>query len=82
MCGIDIYIPREKCKSPVHYFTQKGGKKSQNLFFEYHSDNFFGIARTDVDLIGKKKNHWRAPTVTIKKHNKRQIREMENDESE
>ena len=55
VCGIDIYTTCGLCKAPVHYFPHKCGKNGKNCFLNFHSDNFFGLARTYVDLIGKKK---------------------------
>ena len=37
----------------MHYFNQKGVQLRQNCFVDLQSDNFFEIARTDVDLIVK-----------------------------
>ena len=81
VCGIDRYITCGMCKASAHYFPQKVEQKSQIFFVDFHNDNFFGIARTDVDLIGREKKDRKAPTVTIKNHNNRQIRATKKDES-
>ena len=55
VCDIDSYTKCCLCKTSVHYFPHKFGQKSQKLFFDFHSDNFFGLARKDVYFIEKKK---------------------------
>ena len=50
----------------MHYVLMKGGQKSHHFFVDFHSDNIFGIARIDVDLIVNKKKDWKAQTVAIK----------------
>ena len=59
VCGIDSYTTYGMCKASVHYFPQKVWQKSQKWFINFHSDNFFGLVWTYVDLIGNKKD-WKA----------------------
>ena len=47
-------------------FSSESLKNCQNFFIKFHSDNFFGLSRIDVNLIGKKNKDWKAPTVAIK----------------
>ena len=82
VCGIYSYTKCGLFNALVHYFPHKGGQKSQILFAAFHSNNFFGLERIDVDLIGNKNMDWKTPTVSIKNHSKRKIRVMKDDDSE
>ena len=55
VCGIYSYNICGVCKASVRYFIHKGGQNIQNFVIYFHSYNSFGMAITDVDLIGNKK---------------------------
>eukprot|EP00957_Ditylum_brightwellii_P163520 12449744-Ditylum_brightwellii.AAC.1 len=76
VCGLDSYTTRGLYKTPVHYFQHKGWQKNQNCFADYHNDNFFGLARKNVALIGKKKKDWKVCTAKVRKQNRRKIRSI------
>ena len=82
VCGLDTYTTCGLCKAPVHYFPQKGSQKGQSCFIDYHNDNFFGLARKDVALIGKKKKDWKAPTANVRKLNRRKIKGIMGDDEQ
>eukprot|EP00957_Ditylum_brightwellii_P134804 10277883-Ditylum_brightwellii.AAC.1 len=66
VCGVPSCILCGLCGESVQYFPQKGGQKSQNRFVDYHCENFFGLARDDMTLVGKHKKDWRKPSKTTK----------------
>ena len=82
VCGVGSYTLCGIYKTPVQYFPQKCGQKSQNCFVDFQSGNFFWLAKTDVYFIGKKKKYRKVPIVTIKNHDNIKIRVMKNDDYE
>eukprot|EP00957_Ditylum_brightwellii_P118269 9020453-Ditylum_brightwellii.AAC.1 len=54
VCGLECYTKCNLCNTAVHYFPQKGSQKNQTCFVDVHSDYFFGLARNDATMVGKK----------------------------
>ena len=63
--GLDCYTICGQCKrASVNFFPHKGSQKSKTFFDEYHSEHFFGLARGDIKLHGKRKKDWKSPTAS------------------
>eukprot|EP00957_Ditylum_brightwellii_P077950 5924851-Ditylum_brightwellii.AAC.1 len=60
---------------------EKEGKKGQDCFLDYHNDYFFGLARKDTKLV-EKTSDWKAATTNVKKHSKRQIKLLCDEDSD
>ena len=61
-CGADYYTTCVLCNAPLHFFPQRGCHTKNTCFLKYHSDAFFGLARSDSTLIGKTKNERKEPS--------------------
>ena len=60
-------------RSSINLFTKKGRQKRKNCFYEYHSNNLFGLSHEDIKPHGKRNKDWKAPTVLGKMSNKNLI---------
>eukprot|EP00957_Ditylum_brightwellii_P076424 5808279-Ditylum_brightwellii.AAC.1 len=80
VCGVPSYILCGLCGESVHCFSQKGGKQKQNCFVDYHCENFFGLKRADMTLVGKRNKIGGHHQRQQQKANKRMIRELLEDE--
>ena len=76
VCGIDTYTVCTLCPGNpgVHFFPTKGIAKAKQCYLEYHSDEFFGLAKSDITLFhGMRLKDWKAPTNRAKKSNAKYI---------
>ena len=76
VCGIDSYTVCTLCPGNpgVHFFPTKGIAKAKQCYLEYHSDEFFGLAKSDITLFhGMRFKDWKAPTNRAKKSNAKYI---------
>ena len=74
VCGLDCYTTCGLFKrAPYHFSPQKGSHKSKTCVAQYHSGHFFGLTHEDINMYGKRKKDWKAPTVLAKRSNKKLI---------
>ena len=79
VCGIDVYTTCTLCPGNpgLHFFPSKGIGKGKQCFLEFHSDNFFGLAKSDITLFhGCRTKDWKPPTNRIKKSNAKHIEQL------
>ena len=77
VCGIDVYTVCILCpENPgVHFFPLKGIAKGKQYFITYHSDEYFGLMETDVQVYqGMKLNDWKPPTKRVINSNTKHIK--------
>ena len=61
----------------VHFFPVKGIAKGKSCFLDFHSDEFFGLAKSDTKLFHDLRlKDWKPPTVRAKKSNAKYITDM------
>ena len=76
VCGIDTYTVCTLCPGNpgVHFFPTKGIAKGKQCYLEFHSDEFFGLAKSDSTLFhGKRLKDWKPPSIRAKKSNYKYI---------
>ena len=79
VCGVDTYTICTRCpgRPGLHFYPIKGAGKGKSCFMEYHSDGFFGLAKSDVQFFeGKKKKDWKRPSTRLKSQNKAHIEKV------
>ena len=79
VCGKDTYTTCSLCPGNpgVHFFPTKGESKGQDCFVRFHSDDFFGLAKSDFTLFqGMKKRDWKPPSNRKMKQNAKHILEL------
>ena len=79
ICGIDAYTVCTLCPGNpgVHFFPTKGIAKGKHCFLEFHSDEYFGITKSDVKLFsGMKIKDWRSPNKRTIKSNEKHITDI------
>ena len=71
VCGVDAYTTCNKCpgRPGLQFYPIKGEGKGKSCFMEFHSDGFFGLAKSDSKLFEGKKNVEKnnQPTNQLKK---------------
>ena len=79
VCGVDTYTVCTLCPNNpgVHFFPVKGIAKGKSCFLDFHSDEFFGLAKSDTKLFHDLRLiDWKPPTVRAKKSNAKYITDM------
>jgi hypothetical protein len=55
------------CDVTLHYFSKRGAHAGAECFLVlYHSDAFFGLAKSDAIMVKKRKQDWVLPTNASK----------------
>ena len=76
VCGIDCYTVCTLCPGNpgIHCFPSKGIAKEEQCFLEFHSDGFFGLAKSEINLFhGMRIKDWKPPTNRVRKANNKYI---------
>ena len=75
VCGVDVYTVCALCpgRPGLHFFPTKGIAKGTQYYLNYHSDKFFGLAKSDFKLFKSKRiKDWKPPSkraiAAIAKH--------------
>ena len=55
VCNKKTYTICTICKVPLHYFPYRGENKGKDCVVKYHCDTFFGLSKTEAQLLGQKK---------------------------
>ena len=57
VCGIDVYTVCTLCpgRPGLHFFLTKGIAKGKQWYMDYYSDQFFGLAKSDLNLFKSKR---------------------------
>ena len=66
MCGGNDYLVCGTCGVALNFLTQKGDHKGKQCFFDYHNDDFFGLARDDRNISDVKNYEWAYPSSSKK----------------
>ena len=75
VCGKDTTQMCTKCSVALHRHSKKeeGGVP---CFFHYHNTDFFGLAKNDYYLAGKRKKDWTFPTLEDQEEHRHQVRRI------
>ena len=74
VCGKPAYSKCGLCDVTLHYFLKRGAHAWAECFLQYHSDTFFGLAKSDAIIVKKRKQDWVFPTNSAKQGNAAYIR--------
>ena len=80
VCGVDTYTVCTLCPGNpgIHFFPTKGIAKGKQCYLEFHSDEFFGLAKSDITLFhGKCRKDWKPPNMRTKKTNHKYIESLQ-----
>ena len=69
VCGNLGYPKYSTCGVYLHLMANKGQSVGQTCFFDYHNDDFFGLARADAGLSKTKSKDWNYPKLAKKREN-------------
>ena len=80
VCGRDAYAHDKICGVWLHApATKRGSSRGATCFFDYHNDQFFGLARCDWhQLLGKRKCDWVPPNKAKRVSQSRYICQLVN----
>ena len=79
VCGVDTYTVCALCPGNpgIHFFPTKGVAKGKDCFVSFHSDHFFGLAKSDICMFeGFRKKDWKPPTNRQVKANAKHIQAL------
>ena len=79
ICGIDAYTVCTLCPGTpgLHFFPQKGIAKGKQCFMHFHSDEYFGLTKSDTQLYkGMRNKDWKPPTKRLINSNTKHIKEL------
>jgi hypothetical protein len=76
VCGEPAYSKCGLCDVTLHYFSKRGAHAGAECFLLYHSDTFFGLAKSDAIKVNKRKQDWISPTNAAKRGNAAYIRRL------
>jgi hypothetical protein len=78
-CGDPAYTRCAACEdSPhLHHNPRTGKNKGKKCFYYYHNTVFFGLAREDMVLLGKKRKDWKEASKPAVRANARHIAKLE-----
>ena len=63
VCGKEAYTSCGLCNIGLHYNAKQGVGCGKMCFFDYHDDQFFGLACADCTLVGTKLSEFNEPTA-------------------
>jgi hypothetical protein len=81
VCGEPAYSKCGLCDVTLHYFSKRGAHAGAECFLQYHSDAFFGLAKSDAIMVKKRKQDWVFPTNSAKQGNAAYIRRIKGNRS-
>jgi hypothetical protein len=77
VCGMDAYAECKICGVALHPPNgTRGASAGKPCFYEYHNTSFFGLAKSDYALTGKRKVDWKEPTDAQKRNHSSFIKNL------
>ena len=79
-CGLPCFSKCGICNVYLHYFPQRGQVVDQLCFLKHHNESFFGLARQDMTLVGKRLRDFKKPNQQCIQINTKHIKKLRESE--
>ena len=70
------------CDRALHVFPQWEKQTKKDCFINFHDESFFGLAKCNMDYVGKKGDKWEPPTEANKQDNMQHIQRLRFEEED